>query len=86
MRHLSFLFCLGATLATATAASAQQQDPSDPPRKQARALRVPGGSVNVDGRLDDPAWRDAVPLNDFPQREPDEGAPPDRRDGSPLRI
>ena len=52
-------------------------DPSQPiVRKQAKAIRVAPGSVNVDGRLDDAAWRDAVPLTDFWQREPMEGASP----------
>ena len=48
-------------------------------RKQARAIRVAAGAVNIDGRLDDSAWRDAPPVTDFVQREPIEGAPPTDR-------
>jgi hypothetical protein len=46
-----------------------------PARKQAQATRVPAGSIRVDGRLDDTAWRNAVPITDFVQTEPTEGAP-----------
>ena len=42
-------------------------------------MRVPAGSIRVDGRLDDSAWRDVLPLTDFVQREPVEGAPPTDR-------
>ena len=42
-------------------------------------MRVASGAVNVDGRLDDAAWRDAPPVTDFVQREPTEGAPPTDR-------
>jgi hypothetical protein len=48
-------------------------------RKQARAVRVAAGTVSVDGRLEDAAWRDAPPVTDFVQREPTEGAPPTDR-------
>ena len=46
------------------------------PRKQAVAVRVAEGSIRVDGVLDDGAWSQAVPITDFIQKEPDEGAPP----------
>ena len=42
-------------------------------------MRVQSGAVNVDGRLDDAAWRDAPPVTEFVQREPTEGAPPTDR-------
>jgi hypothetical protein len=45
-------------------------------RKQATAMRVPNGSIRVDGRLDDEAWQRAAPITDFIQKEPVEGAPP----------
>ncbi len=45
-------------------------------RKQANAIRAPNGAVRVDGRLDDDAWRLAVPIADFVQKEPIEGVPP----------
>lgn len=45
-------------------------------RKQATAVRVPEGAIRLDGRLDDPAWAQAMPITDFVQKEPDEGAAP----------
>ncbi|MGE3513159.1 MAG: DUF5916 domain-containing protein, partial [Vicinamibacterales bacterium] len=45
-------------------------------RKEARATRVPAGSVRVDGRLDEEIWQRAQPVTDFAQQEPTEGAPP----------
>src|SRR5687767_11694519 len=47
-----------------------------PDRKQARAVRVAAGSIRLDGRLDEEAWRGAIPITDFAQRQPIEGAPP----------
>jgi hypothetical protein len=43
-------------------------------RQRADAVRVPDGSIRIDGRLDDTAWRDAPLLTDFVQREPVEGS------------
>ncbi len=48
-------------------------------RKLARAVRVPGGSVRLDGSLDDEAWALAPALGDFTQKEPVEGAPATER-------
>lgn len=36
------------------------------------------GDVSIDGRLDEAAWRTAVPASRFVQREPVEGADPDK--------
>lgn len=44
--------------------------------KQAMALRVPDGSIRLDGRLDEEVWRRAVAVTDFTQKEPTEGAAP----------
>jgi len=50
-------------------------------RKEAHAVRVAAGAIDLDGRLDDPAWRDVPPVTEFLQREPIEGEPPtDRMD------
>jgi hypothetical protein len=38
----------------------------------------------LDGRLDEPAWRDATPLTTFTQREPAEGAP--ASDSTAVRV
>jgi hypothetical protein len=43
--------------------------------KQVRAVRLQSG-ISLDGRLDDPAWRDALWINDFIQKMPKEGAAP----------
>ncbi len=48
-------------------------------RKEAHAMRVPAGSIRVDGRLDEAVWRDVPALTDFVQSEPVEGAPPTDR-------
>ena len=45
-------------------------------RKQAQAVRIPDGSIRLDGSLNDEVWRLALPINDFIQKEPTEGAPP----------
>ena len=47
-----------------------------PPRKQVVAVRIPGGVVRVDGRLDDSLWTQARWIDDFVQKMPHEGAPP----------
>ena len=44
--------------------------------KEANAIRVPPGDIQVDGRLDEAAWGRAMPTTDFVQKEPVEGAPP----------
>lgn len=48
-------------------------------RKQARAVRVPDGSVRLDGRLDDEAWIGVPAVSDFTQKEPVEGVEPTDR-------
>lgn len=56
--------------------SGAAQSVQTPARKQATALRVPSGSIRLDGRLDEQVWRLASPVTDFVQSEPVEGAPP----------
>ena len=67
------LICL---LLAASVASAQTPIGGSANRKQAAATRVANGSIRVDGRLDDDAWQKAVPVTDFIQKEPVEGAQP----------
>lgn len=45
-------------------------------RKQAAAVRLTSGSIRIDGRLDEEAWKAATPITDFVQKEPVEGASP----------
>lgn len=55
----------------------QPGDSSDEPRrKQAQATRVPGGSIQLDGHLDEQVWQRAQPIVDFLEQEPTENAPP----------
>ncbi|MBI3933698.1 MAG: carbohydrate binding family 9 domain-containing protein [Acidobacteria bacterium] len=69
----AFVFAVLWLVATASLAPAQQ--PNDDGRKQARAVRVPNGSVRLDGQLEDAAWSQAPAVADFVQKEPVEGAP-----------
>ena len=48
-------------------------------RKQIRAVRVEGGAPVLDGRLEEAAWAAAPVLDDFLQKQPDEGAAPTER-------
>jgi Domain of unknown function (DUF5916) len=66
-----------ASLALGVAAAGAEpspQEPREPGRKQARAIRVADGAVRLDGRLDEAVWQDAPPVTDFTQKEPVEGA------------
>jgi hypothetical protein len=49
-----------------------------PPRPQIRAVRTPT-PPKIDGHLDDPVWRAALPSDGFTQHYPDEGAAPSER-------
>jgi hypothetical protein len=70
------------TAAAALLLCAASLHAAEPPvRKQAIAVRLPPGAIQVDGRLDEAVWRTAVPLEDFTQKEPNQGAAPtDRRE------
>lgn len=67
--------CLVACSIAAVAAPAAAQVPAAP-RKQAHAVRVPAGAIQIDGALEEEAWRLAGPITDFVQKEPVEGAAP----------
>jgi hypothetical protein len=54
-----------------------------PPRPQISAVRTPT-PPKIDGHLDDPVWRAAVPSDGFTQHYPDEGAAPSER--TELRV
>jgi len=57
-------------------ASVVLQASEAPPAKQIRAVRLPGTSITLDGRLGDPAWAQAAWITDFVQKRPREGAAP----------
>jgi hypothetical protein len=67
---------LAALVLAAATVTAQTQQPRVGTRKQAAALKIVGGSIHVDGRLDEEIWLKAVPITDFVQKEPTEGAAP----------
>ncbi len=74
---LAALISLPSTV-MAQATDAGRIDVESAPRPVAQALRHDGPFV-VDGRLDEPAWRDAMPLSGFVQSRPDTGAPASER-------
>ena len=47
--------------------------------QQARAVRVSGQAPAIDGKLDDAAWRNAAPISEFTQTNPNEGQPSSER-------
>ncbi|HEX2778718.1 MAG TPA: DUF5916 domain-containing protein, partial [Gemmatimonadaceae bacterium] len=47
--------------------------------KRATAVRVPNGSIVLDGRLDEGVWRDGPVIADFLQKQPLEGSEPTER-------
>jgi hypothetical protein len=59
-------------------AAAQQDARVDPDRPAARAQRA-ALPVQVDGRLDEPVWRQAMQVTEFTQRDPQEGQPSSQR-------
>jgi len=65
----------GDTTSTAPPAAAE---PSPGPAATSAAVRA-SGPITLDGRLDEPAWAEALPVTDFLQFEPVEGAAPSRR-------
>jgi hypothetical protein len=63
-------------------ASAQQSegDEVDPARVALHAYRLGEGlEIALDGRLDEGAWLNAIPISDFTQQEPVEGGVPSER-------
>ncbi|MHB1192047.1 MAG: DUF5916 domain-containing protein [Longimicrobiales bacterium] len=82
-RSVRVVFLVAATLSAAavaafspTALAAQPSTPrtSNAPPPVAAAARLQG-SISVDGRLDEAAWRRAMPVTDFRQYQPAEGEP-----------
>ncbi|HUE96935.1 MAG TPA: DUF5916 domain-containing protein, partial [Longimicrobiaceae bacterium] len=50
-----------------------------PPAKSASAVRIPNGSIELDGALDESVWATAPAIDDFLQKEPNQGAAPSDR-------
>ena len=47
--------------------------------KRVTAVRVPNGSIVLDGKLDDAVWKTSPAITDFLQKQPKEGMPPTER-------
>ncbi len=69
---------LGAALPSGTAGAQEAADPQPPPAPAGvpRIVATPrDGGIDLDGRIVEAAWQQAVPASRFVQREPVEGAP-----------
>src|SRR5688572_32864232 len=81
MKFATLIFILLVCVSTSLAAQAQPPStaPGSPQGDQRRTVRaVPlhtGERIVLDGRLDEEAWRRAVPARDFIQQDPDNGQP-----------
>ena len=73
-RKIQVMACLFLGLVSLSILSAQEVESGV--RKRAFVVRVPEGSIRVDGRLNDAAWEAAPAIKDFVQKEPNEGAEP----------
>jgi len=56
------------------------QETNGEPLPALQAARISDGqSIDLDGRIEEPAWQAAMPITDFTQQEPVEGGQPSRR-------
>jgi hypothetical protein len=69
----TFAIFVGASLFTLPMARAEEAP--EAPRRHVKAARVKPGSIQVDGKPDDPGWQDAPWYEGFVQSDPDEGKP-----------
>jgi hypothetical protein len=72
--RLSLALAASMLLAASPAAAARAPRPEPTPLPLVEAVRAQQ-PIQVDGQLDDEAWRRVEPVRDFTQRDPDEGAP-----------
>ncbi len=77
-RHLALASVVAMVLAL-PGGDVQGQGRGVEDRQQMRAIRDTGGTLRLDGRLDDAVWAEAEFVTSFWQREPDEGEPATRR-------
>jgi hypothetical protein len=80
-RSRAALSLLLLALPAAPQAAAQQGQPPRPIANAPQVLRAHplAGELRIDGRLDEPAWRDAEVASDFIQAQPNFGAPASQR-------
>jgi hypothetical protein len=67
-----FVILVAVSAASATQTPGASAQSSPPPVAGATRLQ---GPISVDGRLDEAAWQQATPINNFRQYQPDEGQP-----------
>ena len=77
MRRVGLSLCIAwmGGMATAEAQSLPQSPLPEAAVKHVRALRVPNGTIRVDGTLTEPEWSQVEPATDFVQQQPAEGQP-----------
>jgi hypothetical protein len=79
--HIAKLLVVIGLLSTSTLLRAQS--PTQPtlsrPQKSATAVKVPSGTISVDGKLTEAVWSSVAPIQDFVQKDPIEGATPSDR-------
>jgi len=71
--------CLRFAITLAAIITAVGSVGAQPSSKRATATRLAGPAPRIDGRLDDAAWVGQVPIEDFEQQRPIEGAAPSER-------
>lgn len=71
--------CLRYAITLAAIITAVGSIGAQPSSKRATATRLAGPAPRIDGRLDDAAWVGQVPIEDFEQQRPIEGAAPSER-------
>jgi hypothetical protein len=71
------LIAIGLLTAAPSSSAAQSTEADVPPLVASRMSD--GSDIQLDGRLDDAAWRGATPISDFTQQEPQEGGTPSQR-------
>jgi hypothetical protein len=75
-RSLSLLALVRALALAAGAAGPSRFGAQAPAPPAARATRLTGASIHVDGLMNEAAWSEATPIRDFVQKIPVEGAAP----------
>ena len=83
---VALIFTATALTARAQTAPLQPRPDNRPASTTAHAIPVPSAHavrraspIVIDGKLDDAAWKDATPVTDFTQIDPDMGKPASQR-------
>jgi hypothetical protein len=76
---LVWMVLCGSMAASATTAVAGQQTASEVGAGRSAPVTATTADIAIDGVLDEPDWRNAPPIGELVQRQPDTGAPPSER-------